>query len=112
MSPSFFLFDEPTCGLDAAGIIQFKAMVKNLHKVGTGIVIVSHDGDIIFDLAENIIILERNLPPRIITHKEFFANEDHSQYLSEPDAVTFQKKHFGEIRYFNESRLLSSMNRP
>lgn len=58
MSPSFFVFDEPTAGLDPVGESWFKHMAGDLRKQGCGILIISHDRDLICSLADRVCRIE------------------------------------------------------
>ncbi len=112
LRPDFVLFDEPTCALDASGMEAFRNLVRYFHNQGAGIIIVSHHGDTIFEMAERIIHLENG---RIIGEygkEEFFLKDEYSSFLSVPQMVSFQKSHFGEIRYFDETSLALALSRP
>ncbi len=116
LQPSFIFFDEPTCGLDAAGIALFKRMVHRLRAKGIGIFIVSHYGDIIFALADEIIPMTDGKISAFYSREDFFQNFDYSGFLSVPEMVQYQKKSFGRIKYFSESELAAGIagkeNRP
>ncbi len=108
LNPSFIFFDEPTCALDYSGIELFKKMVRHLKAKGIGIVIVSHFGDIIFELAEEIITLRGGRIVSLKSKRDFFLHEHYSDYLSVPEMVKYQNESFGEIKYFSESELLEN----
>jgi len=107
--PSFIFFDEPTCGLDYEGIELFKKMAKNLRRMGVGIVIVSHYGNIIFELADEIIALNDGQVECAVGKKEFFTSKNYFQYLSQPEAVSYQLEHFGTVKYFSEGDLIHNI---
>lgn len=110
LRPHFIFFDEPTCGLDYDGIILFKELVRKLHSGGIGVVIISHYGDIIFDLADKIIPLARGEECTVLDNQSFFRNYDYSTFLSTPEIIAYQLKLWREIRYFTESDLISGLN--
>ncbi len=57
MSPSYIVFDEPTCGMDALGKRGIVSLIKELHKKGITVVIVSHDLDLLFCFADRIAVM-------------------------------------------------------
>ncbi|MBN2226317.1 MAG: ATP-binding cassette domain-containing protein [candidate division Zixibacteria bacterium] len=105
LGPSFLLFDEPTCALDARGIAQFKQLVAKLRIEGIGIVIVSHYGDIVFDLCDTVIVLKEGTVRGVHDKREFFARAAYADYLSEPELVAYQREVFGEVTLFSEPEL-------
>lgn len=67
MSPSFLVFDEPTAGLDPVGESWFKYMAGDLRKQGCGILIISHDRDLIASLADRICRIDGGFAREIST---------------------------------------------
>ena len=57
MAPEMLVLDEPTAGLDYNSAKKIISILKNLNKKGTTILLISHDLDIVFQLAKRIIIL-------------------------------------------------------
>lgn len=104
--PAFIFFDEPTCGLDYDGIELFKKMVQDLRRTGVGIVIISHYGNIIFEMADEIIALNNGQVECVVGREEFFRSANYSQYLSEPEVISYQMEHFGALKYFSEDDLI------
>jgi energy-coupling factor transport system ATP-binding protein len=109
LEPMFLFFDEPTCALDFRGIELFKQMVARLKAEGVGVVIISHYGNIIFDLADEIIVLNNGAIESTITKNDFFREVKYQNYLSIPDLVSFQLERFGELRYYSESELIDNI---
>ncbi|MFH2037037.1 MAG: ATP-binding cassette domain-containing protein [Candidatus Zixiibacteriota bacterium] len=110
LNPAFVFFDEPTCALDNDGIIKFSQMIKALNSEGLGVVIVSHFGEIIFELSDEIILIDKGTINRPITKKEFFLNHKYDHFLSVPEVVSYQLDKFGEMRYFSKDDLLMSVD--
>jgi energy-coupling factor transport system ATP-binding protein len=110
LQPSFILFDEPTCALDYAGIQMFKKLVYRLKSDSVGVVIVSHFGDIIFELADEIIAIHDGFVEKPVSKKKFFLSKDYSNYLSQPEAVKYQIDNFNEIKYFSRRELIDALN--
>lgn len=109
LEPSFIFFDEPTCALDSDGIDLFKKLVIQLKADGAGIVIVSHYGDIVFELTDEIIALESGWIESVNSKEQFFREADFSGYLSMPELIAYQISEFGEIRYFSEADLIRAI---
>ncbi|UCG60933.1 MAG: ATP-binding cassette domain-containing protein [Candidatus Zixiibacteriota bacterium] len=82
MSPRFVVFDEPTCGLDPEGVGRFIALAKALKDMGTGLVIISHDGQVIHSLAEHIIYLRNDASNLVLSPTEFFGNPQYRRVVS------------------------------
>ncbi|MFZ5516337.1 MAG: energy-coupling factor transporter ATPase [Candidatus Zhuqueibacterota bacterium] len=57
MAPEVLILDEPTACLDPSGIKSIMKILRHLHKDGTTIVMITHNMDVITQLAERIIIL-------------------------------------------------------
>ena len=56
--PKVLLLDEPTAGLSAAEVVRVVGMVRGLPK-GITILMIEHDMDVAFDLAERITVLHQ-----------------------------------------------------
>jgi energy-coupling factor transport system ATP-binding protein len=109
LEPVFIFFDEPTCALDHRGIELFERLVTQLKNDGVGVVIISHYGNIIFKLADEVIVLNRGRVESVDSKINFFKNVDYSGYLSRPELVSFQLEEFGEFKYFTEEELVDNM---
>lgn len=57
--PSLVLLDEPTAGLDRAGVGRLIAVIADEVRRGAGIVVVSHEPEVFRPLASAKIVLER-----------------------------------------------------
>ncbi|MEO5730799.1 MAG: ABC transporter ATP-binding protein [Byssovorax sp.] len=57
--PSLVLLDEPTAGLDRAGVVRLVAVIEDELRRGAGIAVVSHEPDVFRSLATARILLER-----------------------------------------------------
>jgi cobalt/nickel transport system ATP-binding protein len=57
LRPRIILLDEPTAGLDFAGICAMLALLKKLHQQGTTLVISTHDTDLAFEWANEAWVL-------------------------------------------------------
>ncbi|MFQ5498171.1 MAG: ABC transporter ATP-binding protein [Candidatus Zixiibacteriota bacterium] len=74
MYPSFVLFDEPTAGLDGEGVDRFIAIATELKTRGTGLLIISHDLDVLSQLVDRVLCLQTGRRPRELSVKEFLGD--------------------------------------
>ncbi|MBS0642278.1 MAG: branched-chain amino acid ABC transporter ATP-binding protein/permease, partial [Proteobacteria bacterium] len=74
--PAFLLLDEPAAGLSADEITRLGALTKAVAECGTGVLLVEHHADLIFDICDEVTVLNlgRELaagtPAEIRSHKE------------------------------------------
>lgn len=54
--PKLLLLDEPSCGLTTAESAEITSMIRNLGK-GITVILVAHDMDLVFGVAERILVL-------------------------------------------------------
>ncbi|MTV51002.1 ATP-binding cassette domain-containing protein [Heliobacillus mobilis] len=57
LRPKILVIDEPTTGLDDAGVGQVMALIKRLHEEGTTVIMVSHDMELVAQYAERVVVL-------------------------------------------------------
>lgn len=57
LEPKILVLDEPTAGLDPKGSKEMLSLFKKLNESGTTIILVSHDMDIVFEYASDVIVL-------------------------------------------------------
>jgi energy-coupling factor transporter ATP-binding protein EcfA2 len=84
MNPRFVIFDEPTCGLDAEGVCRFIQIADHLKATGVGLVVISHDGDLINRLCEHVLHLKSGGGWNLYHSKEFFAAQMRQNVVSQP----------------------------
>ncbi len=74
--PAFLLLDEPAAGLSTDEIKRLGLLIKAVAKAGTGVLLVEHHADLIFDICDHVTVLNlgRELaagtPQDIRSHKE------------------------------------------
>ncbi len=91
------IFDEPTCGLDEAGVVAFKKMVETLKGDGKTVMLISHDSDIIADKADRVVFLHQGRPDFIGSPLQFFASDIYHETLSIPEIVDYQQGTYGKV---------------
>jgi branched-chain amino acid transport system permease protein len=76
LRPAFLLLDEPAAGLSAEEILRLGALVKQIAQCGTGVLLVEHHADMIFDICDSVTVLNlgavlaAGTPAEIRAHKE------------------------------------------
>jgi branched-chain amino acid transport system permease protein len=76
LSPRFLLLDEPAAGLSTDEIERLGVLIRRIARQGTGVLLVEHHADLIFDICDRITVLNlgRELaagtPAEIRAHKE------------------------------------------
>ena len=74
--PTFLLLDEPAAGLSAHEIERLGQFIKEITRCGTGVLLVEHHADLIFDICDHVTVLNlgrvlaQGSPAEIRVHKE------------------------------------------
>jgi len=84
LSPSYVVFDEPTCGLDPASVGRFFRLVNELREMGVGQIIISHDGNVLKALANRVLWLSGASGITELGTDELFAGEGCAGIVSSP----------------------------
>ena len=76
LRPAFLLLDEPAAGLSHEEIRRLAALIRAVSAGGTGVLLVEHHADLIFDICDHITVLNlgrilaAGTPSEIRVHKE------------------------------------------
>ena len=76
LRPAFLLLDEPAAGLSADEIGRLGALLEAIAKTGTGVLLVEHHADLIFDICHHVTVLNlgrmlaAGTPAEIRSHRE------------------------------------------
>ena len=76
MKPAFLLLDEPAAGLSVDEIERLGALITAISKQGTGVLLVEHHADLIFDICDRVTVLNlgkvlaSGKPDEVRTHRE------------------------------------------
>jgi branched-chain amino acid transport system permease protein len=76
LDPDFLLLDEPAAGLSGDEIERLGALIKAISRRGTAVLLVEHHADLIFDICEQVTVLNlgrvlaAGTPAEIRAHKE------------------------------------------
>ena len=72
LRPEILILDEPTCGLDGKSTQEIKKLLKELNSGGVTVILISHNMDLIAQLAQKIILLDQGKLLAFCDKKEFF----------------------------------------
>lgn len=76
LRPAFLLLDEPAAGLSTEEIKRLGVLIKAISSQGTGVLLVEHHADLIFDICDEVTVLNlgrvlaAGTPAEIRVHKE------------------------------------------
>ncbi|MDB5413286.1 MAG: hypothetical protein JWR10_1621, partial [Rubritepida sp.] len=76
LRPAFLLLDEPAAGLSSEEIRRLGALIHAISRQGTGVLLVEHHADLIFDICDHVTVLNlgrvlaNGTPSEIRVHKE------------------------------------------
>ena len=76
LRPTLLLLDEPAAGLAADEIVRLGALIKEISRSGTGVLLVEHHADLIFDICDHVTVLNlgrvlaTGTPAEVRVHKE------------------------------------------
>jgi branched-chain amino acid transport system ATP-binding protein/branched-chain amino acid transport system permease protein len=76
LRPAFLLLDEPAAGLSAEEIERLGALLLTIARAGTGVLVVEHHPDLIFDICHHVTVLNlgnllaAGTPAEIRSHRE------------------------------------------
>ena len=76
LRPAFLLLDEPAAGLSVEEIKRLGDLIVNISRHGTGVLLVEHHADLIFDICDRVTVLNlgkelaSGTPAEIRTHRE------------------------------------------
>jgi branched-chain amino acid transport system permease protein len=76
LRPAFLLLDEPAAGLSAEEIRRLGELIKAISRAGTGVLLVEHHADLIFDISDRVTVLNlgkvlaAGTPAEIRAHRE------------------------------------------
>lgn len=91
LKPEIMLFDEPTTGLDPVMTQEiYQLFARTQKQVGYTSVIVSHDIPKVFNLADQVIVLNKG-------KMDVFTSPEAIQWSQQPHIMEFVKTTMGEI---------------
>lgn len=116
LKPEILVLDEPTCGLDAKSTGEIKKLLKQLNSAGVTIILISHNMDLIAELAKKVILLDRGKLLAFCGKEELFEDTDRTRALGLdfPQVLELVRK-LGEKgievrgQFFSEEELLDCL---
>jgi len=76
LRPAFLLLDEPAAGLSGEEIARLSTLLLAIARAGTGVLLVEHHPDLIFDVCHHVTVLNlgkrlaAGTPAEIRSHRE------------------------------------------
>ena len=86
LKPDILVLDEPTAGLDPKGTKELLTLIKSLNEKGTTIVLVTHDINIVYQYASDVIVMDDGKVVKVSSPSELF-NEDVEKYSLETPMI-------------------------
>lgn len=87
LKPQYLILDEPTAGLDPDSSKAMLKLFKKLNENGTTIIVVTHDMNIVFEYADDVIVMDGGKVVKHTSPNDLFF-EDVEQYsLDTPNIV-------------------------
>ena len=59
LKPDILVLDEPTAGLDPIGAKEMLSLFKSLNEQGVTIILVTHDMNIVFEYADDVVVMDQ-----------------------------------------------------
>lgn len=72
LNPEVLILDEPTAGLDPQSTRNLKSIIKNLNQKGITIILISHNLDLIAQIASKVALLNEGKLIKYCSKQEFF----------------------------------------
>jgi energy-coupling factor transporter ATPase len=118
LQPEILVLDEPTSGLDGKSTRDVKTFLRELNSAGITIIMISHNMDLIAELAQKIILLVQGNLLAFCNKREFFQDIERTKSagLELPHTVEFSRRLKArgiEIRElpFDEGELIELLQR-
>jgi len=81
MQPEMLVLDEPTASLDARGVADIRVLLQQWHHSGKTIVMISHDTDLVAELAQRVLVLHGGTISFDGTPQELWVDPDEAHEL-------------------------------
>lgn len=88
-SPDILIVDEPTAGLDPAAAKETMELFKTIEANGTGIILVTHDMDLVASYAEKVVVMENGEVASVSSPSELFGKDLTEYSLQNPHIFDF-----------------------
>jgi len=103
MKPKYLILDEPTTGLDAKSSESVVGTIRELREAGHGILLITHDMELVLELAERVVLLHEGRKVFDGSVEDFFSLELHDYGLEVPEILRISERAgIGFVRNVNE----------
>ncbi|HIH73105.1 MAG: Cobalt ABC transporter ATPase [Thermococcales archaeon 44_46] len=92
MRPKYLILDEPTTGLDEKNAESIKKIIRKLYREGHGILLITHEMDLVLELAERAVLLYQGKKVFDGDVKEFFELDLRKYDLDRPRLLTISEE--------------------
>ena len=84
LKPDILVLDEPTAGLDPKGTKELLKLIKDLNDKGVTIILVTHDINIVYEYASDVIVMNEGKVVKHCTPGELFSEDVEVYSLETP----------------------------
>lgn len=103
MKPKYIILDEPTTGLDEKNAGAIKRIIRKLYSEGHGILLITHEMDLVLELAERVVLLYEGKKLFDGAIKEFFDLDLRTYDLDRPRLLDISERlGMGFLRDIND----------
>lgn len=96
LEADLIIFDEPTCALDEFGVRSFKNLADRLRREGKTVVMITHNSEIIGELADRVAVLADGVITATMDPLTFFTSPQFETLLPVPEVVRYQRESSGK----------------
>lgn len=106
LDPEVLVLDEPTAGLDPIGAQEMLSLFKKINEEGKTIVLVTHDMNIVFKYASDVVVMDDGKIKKVTKPEQLF-KEDVEQYsLQTPELAKVVHKLLNKGYKLNLSKIV------
>jgi len=103
MKPKYLILDEPTTGLDEKSAESVKEVIRKLRREGHGIMLITHDMELVLELADRVVLLYEGIKVFDGSVNEFFRLDLRNYDLDKPELLRISERlNIGFVRNIDE----------
>ncbi|HIP89761.1 MAG TPA: ABC transporter ATP-binding protein [Thermococcus paralvinellae] len=103
MRPRYLILDEPTTGLDEKSAKSVKEVIRKLKEEGHGIMLITHDMELVLELADRVVLLFEGVKIFDGSVNEFFRLDLRNYDLDRPELLRISERlNIGFVRNVDE----------
>jgi len=92
MKPRYLVLDEPTTGLDALSEKSVVETIKSLKAAGHGILLITHDMELVLEIAERVVLIHNGRKAFDGGVEEFFSTDLEGYGLERPELLDVSRR--------------------